>query len=633
MTVRPAPSPRFAPAAAFLLGAVLLVQAAGVLRSNSSTYDEPGVIGAGVRYWDAGRTDMALRDYPPLAKYLAGAAARIPGPERTARESFVAADRYYAYGFEFLYRNSVEPERLLTAARLPSLALLLTVMVVAYLWAGRWYGPWGGALAAAAVVFEPNLLAHGCLATTDMPLTAFLFLAFYFLVRHGEGGRWGDLVAAGLAAGAAIAVKTPGLLFYAVAPFVLAAAGAPPRWNRKDLGRWAARGAILAAAAVLVLFVVYRGHPWDFYPRLLRASFGFGFDGAAKNYLAGEIRHGRFWTYYLLAFAVKTPLPFIGLAGLAAVYGRSRRRALLLGAPIVALVLLFTFAQKQNGLRYLLPAYPLLAVAIGGVAAAGPRARRIAAAGVLWMAIGTFRAMPYPLAYFNEAVGGPARGHRWLVDCNLDWGQDFPAIRALWEREGKPELLLATAGLADRAHYFGPQQDVTSDDNTPPWLYYQHVNSTAPTKEWLVVAASKLHGWGVSGDPFAWLRNRAPIAQPGHSSFVFDVTRDPESQFQLGLWYLNGTLYAPALRQFRRAAALDPGNPFPPLAEGDVLTLTGEAAAARRAYRRALALSAGRPDAAAAARRRLVNPRAPADRPKPSVRDNPASNGYNALSR
>ena len=44
------------------------------------------------------------------------------------------------------------------------------------------------------------------------------------------------------------------------------------------------------------------------------------------------------------------------------------------------------------------------------------------------------RVHPNYLAYFNEAAGGPSRGWRWLVDSNIDWGQDLPLL-AKWQRE------------------------------------------------------------------------------------------------------------------------------------------------------------------------------------------------------
>jgi hypothetical protein len=41
---------------------------------------------------------------------------------------------------------------------------------------------------------------------------------------------------------------------------------------------------------------------------------------------------------------------------------------------------------------------------------------------------------PHYLAYFNTLAGGPANGHRLLVDSSLDWGQDLAGL-AHWLRD------------------------------------------------------------------------------------------------------------------------------------------------------------------------------------------------------
>ena len=39
------------------------------------------------------------------------------------------------------------------------------------------------------------------------------------------------------------------------------------------------------------------------------------------------------------------------------------------------------------------------------------------------------RAYPSPLAFFNALAGGPRQGSTYLVDSNLDWGQDLKALK------------------------------------------------------------------------------------------------------------------------------------------------------------------------------------------------------------
>ncbi len=70
-----------------------------------------------------------------------------------------------------------------------------------------------------------------------------------------------------------------------------------------------------------------------------------------------------------------------------------------------------------------------------------------------WLVLETAACFPHDLTYFNYALGGPSKGHRYLLDSNLDWGQDLPLLRDFMNREEIPEIHLI---------YFG---------NVPPELY------------------------------------------------------------------------------------------------------------------------------------------------------------------
>jgi hypothetical protein len=51
---------------------------------------------------------------------------------------------------------------------------------------------------------------------------------------------------------------------------------------------------------------------------------------------------------------------------------------------------------------------------------------------------------PHWLSYFNELAGGPKHGGEWVLDSNIDWGQDYFYLRD-WQAEQpsriKPQLL------------------------------------------------------------------------------------------------------------------------------------------------------------------------------------------------
>ena len=68
-------------------------------------------------------------------------------------------------------------------------------------------------------------------------------------------------------------------------------------------------------------------------------------------------------------------------------------------------------------------------------------------AAVLGNAIVAMAIWPHYLSYFNFLAGGPAGGHRHLIDSNLDWGQDLFELRRWLERNPQSEPI----GLA----YYG----------------------------------------------------------------------------------------------------------------------------------------------------------------------------------
>ncbi len=161
--------------------------------------------------------------------------------------------------------------------------------------------------------------------------------------------------------------------------------------------------------------------------------------GARTAYLRGRYSANGFPGYFAWSFAVKTPLPTLLLVGagfvaaLAAVLRGDRPSPLAAGLTLFALVYLAALASSglNIGYRHLIPALAILAIAAGGLSPERfpERLRLPVGLGVggalLWLALGTWSASPRLLGYFNEAAGGWRKGHLFLADSNLDWGQDL----------------------------------------------------------------------------------------------------------------------------------------------------------------------------------------------------------------
>jgi hypothetical protein len=62
-------------------------------------------------------------------------------------------------------------------------------------------------------------------------------------------------------------------------------------------------------------------------------------------------------------------------------------------------------------------------------------------------------AFPHYLSYFNFAAGGPEKGYRWLIDSNLDWGQDLPGLKKYLDEHNMKKIKLGYFGRVDPRIY------------------------------------------------------------------------------------------------------------------------------------------------------------------------------------
>jgi 4-amino-4-deoxy-L-arabinose transferase-like glycosyltransferase len=276
--------------------------------------------------------------------------------------------------------------------------------------------------------------------------------------------------------------------------------------------------------------------------------------GGTWSYLRGRYSQTGFRSYFFWSFLVKVPLATQLLLVIACcLWAAGKVRAsgadsFLLVPPLLLFLYLSLLFQLDVGFRYLLPALPFLFVfasraaapaawgpavpAAGPVpavwpapagwqpavpAAGEPAAPRplwrwlVAAALLVWLAAASALAHPHYIPYFNELAGGPANGWRWLIDSNLDWGQDAERVREVYAARSPVRVLFDPSG---------------------------------PVAGRVAVGLSRL----VGHDPgaarrHAWLRdNFRPIATFGHSWEVFDVTERDLARCCAGLpraWVLD----------------------------------------------------------------------------------------------
>jgi hypothetical protein len=149
-------------------------------------------------------------------------------------------------------------------------------------------------------------------------------------------------------------------------------------------------------------------------------------------YLNGITRNGGWWYYFPEAIALKSPVAL--LAGLsiclAIVFFRRTQlpRWTILCAPALAILVPAMLGNLNIGIRHVLPAIPFLYILVVYMmhrARLGPTAITL----LLIAFLETSLVHPDYLAFFNILAGGPANGDKFLLDSNLDWGQDHARLK------------------------------------------------------------------------------------------------------------------------------------------------------------------------------------------------------------
>jgi 4-amino-4-deoxy-L-arabinose transferase-like glycosyltransferase len=496
---------------------------------ESATWDETHYFGMGEPLLKTGKWNVQGSIlHPPLSFYLSSLPLLFAPTEPGLWQSHPAFEKDLRYrasadvdrGQALLSAEANRNDRLLTASRLMMVLVGVLLCIYVFKWSLALYGPWAAALAVVLCSFCPNILAHTRLITPDILLTTTSFITLYYFCKVLREGQRRDVLLGGTVLGLALLTKYSGLLLLPVC-----GALALIHWLKHRTLHW--RGCLwFGALGAAVLLAGYRFNLEPYF-----SGITFQREHAAQGhaaFLLGEYSTTGWWYYYLVAFALKTPVALLLLLGVAgagyALTARKSKRTeeVFLLLPVVVFFGFFSLSSMAIGLRYILPVYPFLFVlAAGAVHWLLPR-RITALAGALlvaWYLGASLFIHPHYLAYFNELAGGPQNGSRFLVDSNLDWGQDLKGLGKFMRERGIPRICLSYFG-SDAPERYGIEYE---------WLPSQLLRNPAPggtwrLHDWVAISATNLRGvYFARHDLFSPLLQYKPVATIGYSIFVFDM--------------------------------------------------------------------------------------------------------------
>jgi hypothetical protein len=472
--------------AGILIAALLAVQlilAFTSMRGDSATADEPAHVAAGYLKLTHGFLSF-YRYNPPLADSIAALPllamrVNLPPDWRTAESP-------WNVGEALLFRSGNDADRLLFAARLPTLAMFAALSLLCAFAAWKLSGTEGAAVIAFALTaLCPNLIAHGRLATNDMAATLFLFAAALLLLHWLDDPGLARALPASMVTAAALLTKVSSLIIVPWFAILLVNGLRRPETRLRAL-RSAAAG-VLAVVAAIGAFYLFEMRGWwaaATYPDALRLTIPFreyvatcrviaqfsasGF--RQPQFLAGAFSTTGWREYYAVAFLLKTTIPALLLTVVALLAAfRQRRDTSFAVLALMLFVALYAVAASLSrlalGLRYILPICPFLYTAIAVViaqsvrSAATARERRamigVVALLVAWHAGESVATFPNYIGYFNQAIGSRDNADRFLIDSNLDWGQDLRRLAAWVEANRIEQINVDYFGGSDVRYYLG----------------------------------------------------------------------------------------------------------------------------------------------------------------------------------
>lgn len=616
------------------------------IRQQTQTWDEANHIYAGYKSWtDA---DFGLNpEHPPMVKLLA-TAPLLSSPVKTPK----LEDRYFKEeaflgGKEFLYQN--DADSILLRTRLATATLTLLLAVIVFLGAKEMFGTGAGFIALTLLVFDPNLLAHGAVVTTDAALSCFMFASVYAFYRYVKAPSVWRLSFVGIATGLALAVKHTGALVFPI--LLLLAVCEVLRFvikpeTRNAVGKQAFRlAATLVAVTVISLAVLWAFYGFRYAARpnglqlnpplaayvqdlkphetwlvttlarwhVLPESYLYGLADVRltanfyTSYVLGKIYAHGVWFYFPIAFLIKSTIGFMALLLLALIVIATRRlncwREILFLAVPPVFYLVVAFAVGMNiGVRHILPVYVFLSVLIGGAAWAligrNRKWARLVIALLLLHAFSSLRTFPVYLAYSNELWGGPSHTYKYLTDSNVDWAQQLKATKQYLDQRGVKDcwFVYFGEGIADYKYYGIPCKPLPTVVTL--WLNEQlevPVSIDGP----VLISAATLSGFEFGPgtlNPYEQFQRLAPTAVIQHGVFVFDGRFDIPLAAALNHARKAQTLLAAqqveaAMAEAQAAVTLAPNSVDVQLTFGDVLGAMGQTAQARSVYERALELA------------------------------------------
>ncbi|MDP1538584.1 MAG: glycosyltransferase family 39 protein [bacterium] len=555
------------------------------IKDDSLTMDEVAHLPAGYSYLTQ-KDMRLNPEHPPLIKDLAALPLlfikdiKFPSDISAWRED---VNGQWDFGRYFLYQTENPVEKMIFLGRILMILVLILLGFYIFKWTRELFGNCTALLALFLFSFSPTFLAHGRLINTDIGATIGIFVAVYYFVKALKFPTLRNIIIAGIAFGIAQLLKFSAIL---LVPLFGLLGLVWWSMKLATFRQTIKIGLLIFVVGFLLIWPIYQFHVWNYPPEkqttdtqvYLRDTVGFVknpilwatdkpiirayahyFTGLAMifhrvaggntTYFLGEVSNLGWAPYFPIVYLIKEPLTFHILTLIAILYAlwllfrnpfwkdvkNKTTKWIKAHFPELAMLafiaIYWTVSIKGSlniGVRHLLPVFPFTIILVSAMTVKllkKPYLKIkyiILIILILWQAFSVISIHPHFLAYFNEFIGGPANGYKYVVDSNLDWGQDLKRLKNWTNVNNIEKIYIDYFGGSSPEHYF--------KEKFSPWWGTRDPKEL-PQGSYLAISTTSLQGGrgkkipGLEGpeDYYLWLNKYQPVAKIGYSIFVYKI--------------------------------------------------------------------------------------------------------------
>ena len=268
--------------------------------------------------------------------------------------------------------------------------------------------------------------------------------------------------------------------------------------------------------------------------------------GGNTTYFLGEVSKHAWKKYFPVVYFIKEPLAFWFLVAIVIGFLLTKFRKLGSGieywfrtnfdkfAMLLWLAIYWIVSIRANlniGVRHLMPVYGFTYILVSSsIVSTYEHLQLVWKKWFLVVLIAIFgwylaenlMIYPYYLTYFNQVAGGPSGGHNYVVDSNLDWGQDAKRL-AEWLKANnvQEKVYLDYFGWSDQSYYYPDKYVGLSAGKFKSLQDFFKENSQGG---WMAVSVSFYMGSrGDVANNYVWLDSVKPTAVIGNSIFIWHL--------------------------------------------------------------------------------------------------------------